>query len=98
HRHPGAGTIADGVAPDARSARRLSRVQKSGCNQRSISVWRVDGNDRSRHAVSWRCILLLAAASPVVAQTQTVPDSSVHRLPNVVVTADRVPGILGTHT
>ena len=48
--------------------------------------------------MSWKCVLLLAAASRVAAQTPTVPDSAGQPLPSVVVTADRVPGILGTHT
>jgi outer membrane receptor protein involved in Fe transport len=43
-------------------------------------------------------LLLSIVALPVVAQSPTAPDSSGHTLPNVVVTADRVPGILGTHT
>ena len=44
--------------------------------------------------------LLLTAivATRVAAQTPSVPDTAEHHLPNVVVTADRVPGILGTQT
>ena len=42
--------------------------------------------------------LLTIVAPPVVAQSSTAPDTSGHTLPSVVVTADRVPGILGTHT
>jgi outer membrane receptor protein involved in Fe transport len=43
-------------------------------------------------------LLLTISASPVVAQDPPVADTSGHTLPSVVVTADRIPGILGTHT
>jgi iron complex outermembrane receptor protein len=43
-------------------------------------------------------VLLTSVAPTVVAQTPPVTDSSGQTLPSVVVTADRVPGILGTHT
>jgi iron complex outermembrane recepter protein len=43
-------------------------------------------------------VLLTIVAPAVVAQTPPVPDSSGHPLPSVIVTADRVPAILGTHT
>jgi iron complex outermembrane receptor protein len=43
-------------------------------------------------------VLLTIVAPTVVAQTPPVTDSSGQTLPSVVVTADRVPGILGTHT
>ena len=47
------------------------------------------------------CILLLLTtivAPSVAAQNPPAPDTAEHHLPSVVVTADRVPGILGTHT
>lgn len=37
-------------------------------------------------------------ARPIAAQNPPTPDSAEYHLPSVVVTADRVPGILGTHT
>jgi len=43
-------------------------------------------------------VLLTIVAPTVVAQTPPVTDSSGHPLPSVVVTADRVPAILGTNT
>lgn len=43
-------------------------------------------------------LLLTIVAPTVVAQTPPVTDSSGHTLPSVVVTADRQPGVLGTHT
>jgi len=42
--------------------------------------------------------LLTIVAPAVVAQTPPAPDSSGHPLPSVIVTADRVPAILGTYT
>ena len=47
-----------------------------------------------------RILLLLATivAPPVAAQNPPASDTAEHHLPSVVVTADRVPGILGTHT
>jgi iron complex outermembrane receptor protein len=53
---------------------------------------------RSAQTVKSAFLLLTIAAPLVVAQTPTVPDSSGQPLPSVVVTADRLPGILGTHT
>jgi vitamin B12 transporter len=49
-------------------------------------------------AVNSAFLLLTIVASTVVAQSAPAPDTSGHTLPSVVVTADRVPGILGTHT
>lgn len=43
-------------------------------------------------------LLLAIVAPPVAAQNSQPPDTAGHQLPSVVVTADRVPGILGTHT
>jgi outer membrane receptor protein involved in Fe transport len=45
-------------------------------------------------------LLFLATtfAPPIMAQNPPLPDSAEHHLPNVVVTADRVPGNLGTQT
>ena len=43
-------------------------------------------------------VLLAIAAPAVVAQSPAPPDTAGHPLPAVVVTADRIPGILGTRT
>jgi len=47
-----------------------------------------------------RILLFLAVtiAPPIAAQNPPAPDTAEHHLPNVVVTADRVPGNLGTQT
>src|SRR5688572_3715869 len=42
--------------------------------------------------------LVFIAAAPIKAQTPTAPDTAAHALSSVVVTADRVSGILGTQT
>jgi len=42
-------------------------------------------------------LLTTVAAPPIAAQNPPAPDTAEHHLPSVVVTADRVPGILGTH-
>lgn len=52
----------------------------------------------SARAVNSALLLLTIVARAVVAQSPTAPDTAGHALPSVVVTADRVPGILGTHT
>jgi hypothetical protein len=52
---------------------------------------------RAARTVKSAFLLLTIVALRVVTQTPPVPDSSGHPLPSVVVTADRVPGILGTH-
>lgn len=53
---------------------------------------------RAALTVKFVAVLLTIVAPAVVAQTPPVTDSSGQTLPSVVVTADRVPGILGTHT
>jgi outer membrane receptor protein involved in Fe transport len=53
---------------------------------------------QAARAVNSAFLLLTIVASTVVAQNPPAPDTSGHTLPSVVVTADRVPGILGTHT
>jgi outer membrane receptor protein involved in Fe transport len=53
---------------------------------------------QAARAVNCAFVLLTIIAPRVVAQSTTPPDSSGHTLPSVVVTADRIPGILGTHT
>ena len=53
---------------------------------------------RAALTVKFVFLLLTIVAPTVVAQTPPVTDSSGHPLPSVVVTADRVPGVLGTHT
>ncbi|HEY3745047.1 MAG TPA: TonB-dependent receptor plug domain-containing protein, partial [Gemmatimonadaceae bacterium] len=47
-----------------------------------------------------RVVLLLISivALPAAAQNPPTPDTAEHHLPNVVVTADRVPGSLGTQS
>ncbi|HEY0528728.1 MAG TPA: TonB-dependent receptor [Gemmatimonadaceae bacterium] len=43
-------------------------------------------------------LLVLFTAPVAVAQTPLTPDTSAHPLASVTVTADRAPGVLGTHT
>jgi outer membrane receptor protein involved in Fe transport len=43
-------------------------------------------------------LLATIVAPPAAAQNTPASDTAEHQLPSVVVTADRVPGILGTHT
>jgi outer membrane cobalamin receptor len=54
------------------------------------------GEPRGRVSVGFLFTLILAL--PVRAQDPPLPDTSGYKLPSLIVTADRIPGILGTHT